>query len=136
MSVFCFIDEVAEVKKGESLTAYFTLKGNEEFLKDHFNGFPVMPGVLLLEALKQAASALLEPAAKDSKVFYRLSGVEDAKFGQFVKPGSRLKIFVKFLKSEGLFSFFDGRIDLIAPLPEGASQGRALTAGLKLARAA
>lgn len=106
--VFCFIDEILEVKKDESLTALYTLKGTEEFLKDHFPGFPVMPGVLLLESLKQAATRLVSTARKDG---YRLVSAEEVKFGQFVKPGSALKISVRKLKEEDNFVFFDGRID-------------------------
>ncbi len=111
LSVFSFVDEVVEVKKGESLTAFFTLRPSEEFLKDHFADFPVMPGVLQLEALRQAASKLLNAGGRVG--FFRLESALSVKYGQFVKPGSRLKIFVRFLKEEGGAFFFEGRADLM-----------------------
>ena len=130
MSVFCFVDKIAELKKNESITTYFTLTGEEEFLKDHFEGFPVMPGVLLLEALKQAAVSFLKETEK-SGVEYHLLEANDVKFGQFVKPGSTLKVFARRLNTEGQAHLFDGRIDLVAS-EAGTSQGKALTAGIKL----
>ena len=111
MSVFSFIDSIAEVDK-ESLTAFFTLKGSEEFLKDHFDGFPVMPGVLLLEALKQAASRFMEAKTGAKKVFFRIDAVDEIKFGRFVKPGDRIKLFVRRLKKENNVDFFEGRVEL------------------------
>ncbi|MGH7198275.1 MAG: 3-hydroxyacyl-ACP dehydratase FabZ family protein [Candidatus Omnitrophota bacterium] len=131
-TVFCFIDKVAEVKKNQSLTALFTLTGSEEFLQDHFSGFPVMPGVLLLECLKQAAESLLALSGKAQAPPYRLTGVEDIRFGQFVKPGSDLKIFVQQLAGEGDAFSFEGRIDLLDG-PDGASGKKALTARITLA---
>ena len=107
-----------EVKKGQSITAFFTLKGNEEFLLDHFEGFPVMPGVLLLESVKQAASRLLEMEAA-SQARYRLSKAPVLKFGQFVKPGSRLKVFVEKTGGSGLGADFNGRIHLMKAAEEG-----------------
>jgi 3-hydroxyacyl-[acyl-carrier-protein] dehydratase len=127
-SVFTFIDQIAEVKRNESLTAFYTLRGDEEFLKDHFEGFPVMPGVLMLEALKQAALALLVFTNEFDKSFYRLTAVEDAKFGQFVKPGSRLKLEARIVRKDGMTSWFEGRIDL-----EGGPTAKVLTARLALA---
>ena len=132
MSVFCFIDRVAEVKKNESLTAFYTLKGSEEFLKDHFSSFPVMPGVLLLESLKQAASKLLSLSEDSKASFYRLVSADEVKFGQFVKPGSELKIFARLVKKEGPLAFFEGRIDLLSG-SSGTNQRKALTANITLA---
>ena len=127
MSVFSFVDKVTDSVKDQSLTAYFTLTGDEEFLKDHFSGFPVMPGVLLLEALKQASQKILHPIDAS-----RFVSAEDVKFGQFVKPGSHLRIQSKFLKKEGPLHYFDGRIDLMNAAGDKA-QGKALTASLILA---
>ena len=128
MGIFCFIDSVSEVKKNESLTAFFMLKGNEDFLKDHFTGFPVMPGVLQLESLKQAATRLLWESMAE-KPHYRFQTIGSVKYGQFVKPGSLLKIFIRLLKKEHQISYFEGRIDLA----DGQQQvGRAILADFTL----
>ena len=115
MASFSFIDSVSEVKRNESLTAFFTLKGSEEFLEDHFVGFPVMPGVLLLESLKQTAAMLLASSSNaNGGVLYRLTEVDEAKFGQFVRPGSQLKLFVKLVPDKkNIAAKFEGRIDFM-----------------------
>ena len=128
MSVFGFIDKVAEFERNDSLAAYYTLTGKEEFLKDHFKNFPVMPGVLLLEMAKQAAGSLLQLSDGSGKKNYRLTGAEEVRFGQFVKPGSQLKILVRLLKRQADSDLFDGRIDLMSP-----PFGKALSATLVLA---
>jgi 3-hydroxymyristoyl/3-hydroxydecanoyl-(acyl carrier protein) dehydratase len=127
LSVFKFIDKIGEYKKGESLTGFYTLTGKEEFLKDHFENFPVMPGVLLLEMVKQAASKLLELSYEADEVNYRLADAEEVKFGQFVKSGSELKVSVRLIKREGQRNLFDGRIDLM-----NVPFGKALSATLAL----
>jgi 3-hydroxyacyl-[acyl-carrier-protein] dehydratase len=117
LSVFSFVDEVSEVEKGQSITAFFTLRGDEEFLLDHFEGFPVMPGVLLLQSLKQASDELLDRST--GKAARRLTGVRQMKFGQFVKPGCRIRLSVRLVRREGAVSQFEGS----AHLMEGAAQG-------------
>lgn len=109
---FCFIDKISECKKGESLTAFFTLKGSEEFLQDHFPNFPVMPGVLILETLRQAGSFLLSVSGDFKTPDFRLKRVDEIKFGQFVKPKTELKIFVRHMKKETDCDSFEGRVDL------------------------
>lgn len=132
MSAFGLVDRIAEVKKNDNLTAFYTLTGQEEFLKNHFKGFPVMPGALLLESLKQAAFSLLALSGDLQKDSFRLLSVEDAKFGQFIRPVSHLKIFVRILKKEGVATFFEGRIDRVS-LPSGSALGKALSATLTIA---
>jgi len=131
LKVFSFVDRIAEVKKGESLTATFELKGTEEFLKDHFDGFPVMPGVLLLESLKQAASAFLDASFPGTGP-YRLAAVEEARFGQFVKPGSVLNLSVRLRKIDAAIYFFDARADFVPGNSGDSPRGRALSAGFSL----
>ena len=133
MAAFSFIDSVSEVKRNESLTAFFSLKGSEEFLKDHFAGFPVMPGVLLLESLRQAAAALLADSSQNGGGFFRLAEVEEVKFGQFVRPGNRLKLFVRLVpsKNTSLAASFEGRIHLMQGQVEA---GKALSAKFSLGR--
>jgi len=110
---------VSEVEKGQSITAFFTLKGDEEFLLDHFEGFPVMPGVLLLESLKQAACVLLNSESGNGSV-YRLAAVHGVKFGQFVKPGSCFEISVRLTRREGRRADFEGRARLVEGETKGA----------------
>ncbi len=126
MSVFGFIDKITEFKKDESLTASYTLTGKEEFLEDHFKGFPVMPGVLLLEMAKQAAASLLRQSSGEKRPC-RLKRAKDVRFDHFVKPGSELKVFVRLLKIESGASVFDGRIDLTS-----APFGKVLSANMTL----
>jgi 3-hydroxyacyl-[acyl-carrier-protein] dehydratase len=113
LSVFRFVDKVSEVKKNESVTAFFTLKGDEEFLKDHFEGFPVMPGVLQIEALAQAASALLASSGGPAGKMYRLVRVANVKFGQFVRPGNLLKLSARLVTQDRSGARFEGRIELM-----------------------
>ena len=131
MGSFCFIDKITEVKNRESITAFFELKGTEKFLKDHFQGFPVMPGVLLLEVLKQAACALLNRSgSQDNAPFYRLARVDDVKFGQFVRPGSRLKAFVRMAgEADPSGHHFEGRLDWVNGQD---SRGKVLSAEFQL----
>lgn len=133
MSVFSFLDEVTEVKKDEAVTVFFTLKGDEEFLKDHFEAFPVMPGVLQLEALKQAAVTLLVESRGGSKQAYHLTEAADVRFGQFVRPGSRLRIQVRLTGTQGSRAQCSGRIDLMR---DGQAAGRCLSADLTLEKKA
>ena len=128
---FSFIDRIAEVKKNESLTAFYTLQGSEEFLKDHFEGFPVMPGVLLLEMLIQAASELLILSEGRRGDFFRLVSAEEVKFGQFIRPESELKISVRLLEKQDRFRSFEGRIDWVKGL-ENRFFRKALTAHVTL----
>lgn len=128
MNAFCFLDTITELKKNESLTALYKLAGTEEFLKDHFAGFPVMPGVLLLESLKQAASTLLAETG-DKTSFYRLVRAEEVKFGCFVRPGDELKITVRLAGKENGLNRVDGRADV---MENGSLRAKALSARLTL----
>ena len=129
MKVFSFIDRIVEVKKNESLTAYYTLRGDEEFLEAHFEGFPVMPGVLLLEAVKQAAAVFLEASLDARESRYRMVSAQEVRFGKFVKPGNQLELSVRLVKAEEGFYFFEGRIDHLGADSHAAARGKALAAG-------
>lgn len=130
MSVFRFVDGISEVTKNQGLTAFYTLTGREEFLLDHFEGFPVMPGVLMLEALTQASSSLLAYSSDFDAPSHRLESVSDVKFGQFVKPGNRLRLTVRYLGERDGSSRMEGRIERLAD--DGTTAGRALSAALVL----
>ncbi|MEX0886146.1 MAG: 3-hydroxyacyl-ACP dehydratase FabZ family protein [Phycisphaeraceae bacterium] len=88
---FELIDRVVE-REPERLTAIKTVSLAEEYLADHFPGFPVLPGVMMLEALVQAGRELaagLDPAAAGPLV---LAEVRNVKYGQMVRPGQALHV--------------------------------------------
>ena len=97
---FLLVDRVIEVVPGKKLVAYKNVTVNEPFFNGHFPGHPVMPGVLILEALAQAAALLAyksEGVDPTRKVTY-LMGVDNARFRKPVVPGDRLQLEVEVVK--------------------------------------
>ena len=92
---FLLVDRVTAFEKETSLTALKGVTMNEPFFTGHFPGHPVMPGVLILEALAQACALLaclsLPPDQVKSKVTY-LMGIDGARFRKPVVPGDRLEL--------------------------------------------
>ena len=85
------VDGVAEHEPGRRLVAVKNVTVSEEYFQGHFPGAPLMPGVLMLESLSQAATLLLlDQGAPNQRVFLR--GVNDAKFRKQVVPGDRLRL--------------------------------------------
>ena len=101
---FLLVDRVIAFEKDTSLTAIKGVTMNEPFFTGHFPGHPVMPGVLILEALAQAAGLLaclsLPPEEVQSKVTY-LMGIDGARFRKPVVPGDRLELQVVVTKHKG-----------------------------------
>ena len=93
---FLLIDRVLELKRKESIVAIKNVTINEPFFNGHFPGLPIMPGVLIVEAIAQAGGALLltEVEDRDNKVMV-FTGIERAKFRRPVSPGDQLRIEVE-----------------------------------------
>lgn len=87
---FSQIDKILELKKGESITAVKGLSLSEEYLKDHFPRFPVMPGVLMLEVVFQAAMFLVRYTDDFQYGVVSLVEAKNLKFQDFVQPGDQL----------------------------------------------
>lgn len=99
---FLLVDRVVEVEPFKKLVAYKNVTANEEFFSGHFPGLPVMPGVLMLEALAQACALLaFRSTGYDPKdyVIY-LMGIDGARFRRPVSPGDRLTLTVEALKAK------------------------------------
>jgi 3-hydroxyacyl-[acyl-carrier-protein] dehydratase len=90
------IDRVLELKRKESIVAIKNVTINEPFFVGHFPGLPIMPGVLIVEAIAQAGGALLltEVEDRENKLMV-FTGIERAKFRHPVSPGDQLRIEVE-----------------------------------------
>src|ERR1700740_3619611 len=90
------IDRVLELKRKERIVAIKNVTINEPFFVGHFPGLPIMPGVLIVEAIAQAGGALLltEVEDRENKVMV-FTGIERAKFRRPVSPGDQLRIEVE-----------------------------------------
>ncbi len=95
---FLLIDRVVEIERKQRIVAIKNVTVNEPFFTGHFPGFPVMPGVLIIEAMAQAGAALLltEVAERDSMLMF-FTGIEKARFRKPVYPGDQLRIEVEVL---------------------------------------
>ncbi|CEK09701.1 3-hydroxyacyl-ACP dehydratase FabZ [Legionella hackeliae] len=97
---FILIDRVMEYKTFEYLIGVKNVTINEPFFIGHFPGNPIMPGVLMLEALAQAAAILsnLSRTPKEGHEFlYFFAGIDKVKFKQIVTPGDQLRLEVKLI---------------------------------------
>jgi 3-hydroxyacyl-[acyl-carrier-protein] dehydratase len=101
---FLLVDRITSWTPGLRLAAHKSVTMNEPFFLGHFPGHPVMPGVLVLEALAQACALLailsLSPEELRRKVTY-LMGIDGARFRKPVVPGDRLELSVQVVKRKG-----------------------------------
>ena len=107
---FLLVDRVVELDAGKSIVAIKNVTFNEPFFTGHFPGHPVMPGVLIIEALAQASGLLIglsgTRTANDDRIFY-LAKVDNARFLKPVVPGDQLRLEVQLkrtIRSMGIFT--------------------------------
>ncbi|MPV85218.1 3-hydroxyacyl-ACP dehydratase FabZ [Ostreibacterium oceani] len=124
---FLMLDKVVTFEKGKSLTAIKNVTVNEPFFTGHFPQKPVMPGVMILEAMAQATGILgfksenMTPEEAQQSLYYFV-GIDKARFKQVVVPGDQLEIEVLFERSRrGIFSFtgtarVDGKVACVAEI--------------------
>lgn len=110
---FLFIDKVIEFQKNErasKIVTSFKVTGDEDFFKGHFPGNPIMPGVLLQEALFQSGAALMSLISEQSSTnkLGVVTRVQNAKFKNMVKPGDELIMEVELTESLANAHFMKG----------------------------
>lgn len=106
---FLLVDRVISIDKGRHIQALKNVTMNEPFFQGHFPYRPVMPGVLMLEALAQAAALLafdaLDTSPNENSVYY-FAGIDGARFKRPVEPGDQLILDVELLRMKaGIFKF-------------------------------
>jgi 3-hydroxyacyl-[acyl-carrier-protein] dehydratase len=106
---FLMIDRVREIELGKRIVAVKNVSVNEPHFQGHFPGRPIMPGVLILEAMAQAAGVLVfrsQGAVPDANAVYYYVGIDKARFKKPVVPGDQLEIEVtleRYLRGIGKF---------------------------------
>lgn len=105
---FILVDEV-ESMVGDTIVAYKNVTGEEDFFRGHFPQYPVMPGVLIVEALAQAgAISILSKEEFRGKIAF-FGGIDKVRFKRQVVPGDRLKLEVTLTRMRGSVGFATGK---------------------------
>ena len=101
---FTLLDRVTAIDPGKSITAIKTLSLSEEYLADHFPCFPVMPGVLMLESMTQAAAWTIRLGEDFAHSIVVLREAKNVKYGDFVEPGKVLTVTAEVQSHDGQFT--------------------------------
>lgn len=130
---FLLVDKVIDLVVEESITAIKNVTFNEPYFVGHFPGHPVMPGVLIVEAMAQTAAILASKTmnADTDKISVYFMSIDEAKFRQIVSPGDTLRIVAKLERRRNTVwkfkaeAFVEGKLvseaKLTAMVKEGAS---------------
>jgi len=94
------LDQITELVPGQRIVAIKRLSADEQYLEDHFPRFPVMPGVLMLEAMYQAAAWLVRQSEGFAHSTMLLKEARNVKYSGFVKPGQTLVVTAQIVKQE------------------------------------
>jgi 3-hydroxyacyl-[acyl-carrier-protein] dehydratase len=119
---FLLIDGVLEMERLKRVVALKNVTIQEHYFTGHFPGKPVMPGVLIIEAMAQAGGVLLlqEVPDRDSKLLYFVA-IDDARFRRPVVPGDQLRIEVNVLSWRGTFCKLEGKASVDGQLAAEAT---------------
>jgi len=104
---FLLVDKIADFQPGVSATGVKNVTINEPFFQGHFPGQPIMPGVLIIEAMAQVAGVMAFSSGVEGKAVYFMS-IDNAKFRRPVVPGDQVMMDIKVLKQRGNVWRFSG----------------------------
>ena len=107
---FLLVDRILELEPTKRIVGLKNVTINEQFFQGHFPGAPVMPGVLIIEAMAQVAGVMIyrDLPDKEKKLIY-FTGIESAKFRRPVVPGDQLRIEMEMLNRRSNFGKMQGR---------------------------
>ena len=98
---FLLIDKILEVEEGKRAVGIKNVSGNEEFFNGHFPDFPVMPGVLIVEALAQVGAVAMLKKEENRGKLALFAGIDNCRFKRQVRPGDQLVLEVEILRLKG-----------------------------------
>ncbi|MFJ7736067.1 3-hydroxyacyl-ACP dehydratase FabZ [Lysinibacillus sp. NPDC097287] len=98
---FLLVDRILELEEGKRAVGLKNVSINEEFFNGHFPGYPVMPGVLMVEALAQVGGVALLNAEQFKGRIVFLTGIDNCRIKRQVVPGDQLRLEVEFVKLRG-----------------------------------
>ena len=104
---FLLVDRIIELEMGKRVVGIKSVTMNEPFFQGHFPGQPIMPGVLIIEAMAQVAGIAAFSSGMEGKAVYFMS-IEKAKFRRPVVPGDQLRLEIKVLQQRGNVWKFSG----------------------------
>jgi 3-hydroxyacyl-[acyl-carrier-protein] dehydratase len=104
---FLLVDKIVDLKPGESAVGVKNVTINEPFFQGHFPGQPIMPGVLVIEAMAQVAGVMAFSSGMEGKSVYFMS-IDNAKFRRPIVPGDQVMMEIKVLKQRGNVWRFSG----------------------------
>jgi len=108
---FLMIERLTDIRPNESAVGWKAVSINEPYFAGHFPDYPVMPGVLIVEAMAQAAVALISYGSNislDNGVVYFMS-IDKARFRRPVRPGDMLRLPIRLVRSRGTVWRFEGK---------------------------
>ncbi len=132
---FLLIDRIVEIEEGESIKAIKNVTMNEPFFPGHFPGHPVMPGVLIVEAMAQAGCFLALKSTGELDTIFYFMGIDKARFRRQVIPGDTLELSLTVIKKRSSVWVFkgearvDGELVASAELMAGADRQKSKGTG-------
>jgi 3-hydroxyacyl-[acyl-carrier-protein] dehydratase len=106
---FNLVDRIHTWEPGKKLTASKVLTAGEEYLADHFPTFPVMPGVLMLQAVVEASAWLWRVTTEFRHTVIVVREVKNVKYGTFMQPGHTLELTTEVVKADEATATFRGK---------------------------
>ncbi|MBG9755012.1 3-hydroxyacyl-ACP dehydratase FabZ [Lysinibacillus sphaericus] len=98
---FLLVDRIVELEEGERAVGLKNVTINEEFFNGHFPQYPVMPGVLIVEALAQVSAVIMLTKEGNEGRLGLLAGIDECRFKKQVKPGDQLRLEVEITRIKG-----------------------------------